>query len=73
MAAGVQGLADKLKKAVDIARNGGIAKAAIYSGGSVVVDGKLMTAKIIVPITVQDGQKVYVQVSAGDNVAYVIG
>ena len=69
----VQSLAALIGKAVQEARNGGIAKLGVYSDGSVIVDGRQLSCKVIVPIVVQDGQKVYVQVSSGDNVAYIIG
>ena len=69
----VQSLAALIGKAVEEARNGGIAKLGVYNDGSVVVDGRQLACKVIVPMSVQDGQKVYVQVSAGDSVAYIIG
>lgn len=73
MATEIQRLANIIGKAVNEARNGGIAQAAIYNAGQVIVNGKSMDAEIIVPIDVIDGQKVFVQVSANDNKAYIIG
>ena len=69
----IQKLADYLANAVQTAKSGGIAAQGIYSAGSVIVEGKTYRAKIIVPINVYNGQRVYVQVSAGDNMAYIIG
>lgn len=70
---GINKLCSILQNVVEITRNGGIAQEAVYSDGSVTVNGKVMTAKVIVPITPYNGQRVFVQVSAGDNVAYIIG
>lgn len=69
---------EKLSKLVsDIikkAKNGGIAEAAVYMGDNkVMVRGVEMASETIVPITVLQGQRVIVQVSANDNKAYIIG
>lgn len=69
----VQHLADLLKNAVTEARNGGVAARGIVTGNLVTVQGRTYAYEVIVPITVRDGQRVVVQVSAWDNKAYIIG
>ena len=69
----IEKLAQTLGTAVKEARNGGIAQSAIYNDGQVIVNGRVYETEIIVPIIVQTGQKVYVQISAGDKKAYIIG
>lgn len=70
---GINNLCGVIQKAVKIAKSGGIAQSGVYNNGSVTVNGKVWTAEVIVPMTPYNGQKVFVQISAGDNKAYVIG
>lgn len=70
---GINNLCGVIQNAVKIAKSGGIAQAGVYNDGSVTVNGKVWTAEVIVPMTPYNGQKVFVQISAGDNKAYIIG
>ncbi len=73
MSSNIEKLATLLKDAVNEARNGGVATEATYMGGTVIIDGVMYETEIIVPITVVDGQHVWVQRNAGNNKAYIIG
>lgn len=67
-------LTDRMAEILNYAQNAGKAKSAIWLGNnSVQVNGQIMNAKVICPITPLTGQTVYVQISTGDNVAYVVG
>ncbi len=70
---GMQELADIIGKAVYEARNGGKAIAGTVNGDMVSANGKTYKYKLIVPITIQDGQSVVVQIDAFDDTAYIIG
>ena len=70
---GMQKLADFLGKAVQKARDGGIATEGVWSDGSVIINGRIYTAEVVVPLILQDGQRVVVQRNAGDDKVYVIG
>lgn len=69
----VQRLAKAIADAVKKAENGGVAMETVYFGGFVTVNGRQYPAEVIVPIFVHDGQRVFVQISAGDDKAYIIG
>lgn len=69
----VQQLAKAIADAVKKAKNGGVAVETVYFGGFVTVNGRQYPAEVIVPILVRDGQRVFVQISAGDDKAYIIG
>jgi hypothetical protein len=70
----VEKLSKLVSDIVNTAKNGGIAVAAVYMGDNkVMVKGREMVSETIVPITVLQGQRVIVQVSANDNKAYIIG
>ena len=70
----VEKLSKLVSDIVNTSKNGGIAVAAVYMGDNkVMVKGREMVSETIVPITVLQGQRVIVQVSANDNKAYIIG
>lgn len=70
----IEMLADKMSSILQYAQNAGKAQSATWLGNnSVQVNSKIMNAKVICPMTPITGQTVYVQISTGDNIAYVVG